>query len=78
MTAPADDDFLFRQGATMGLGKTRFHDYRKVYGLFDLPNVTIFKKQIRLYLGDIYLLSEGSVRDEQLKMVKFLATCLVC
>jgi acyl-CoA dehydrogenase len=47
-TAPVNDDFLFHQGATKGLGKTRFHDYRAVYKQFDLPNVNIFKKQIRL------------------------------
>ncbi|MDX1453715.1 MAG: acyl-CoA dehydrogenase, partial [Oleiphilaceae bacterium] len=43
-----NDDFLFEQGPTKGLGKTRFHDYRKIYSQFDLPNVKIFKKQIRL------------------------------
>ncbi len=42
------DTFLFQQGPTRGLGKIRFHDYRKVYGSLDLPNVKLFKKQIRL------------------------------
>ena len=43
-----NDDFLFDQGPTRGLGKIRFHDYRPVYNSVDLPNVQIFKKQIRL------------------------------
>ena len=45
---PKNDDFLFNQGPTRGLGKIRFHDYRIAYNKVDVPNVTIFKKQIRL------------------------------
>jgi len=47
-TEPINDDFLFNQGPARGLGKVRFHDYRIVYNRVDLPNVNIFKKQIRL------------------------------
>ena len=43
-----NDDFLFNQGPTRGLGKIRFHDYKIAYNSVDLPNVNIFKKQIRL------------------------------
>ena len=43
-----NDDFLFNQGPTKGLGKIRFHDYKKVYKQFSSPNLKIFKKQIRL------------------------------
>jgi acyl-CoA dehydrogenase len=43
----ADDTFLFHQGPTKGLGKIRFHDYRETYEKFDLPNVEVFKKQIK-------------------------------
>jgi acyl-CoA dehydrogenase len=42
-----DDTFLFAQGPTKGLGKIQFHDYRPVYDAVDLPNVNVFKKQIR-------------------------------
>ena len=45
---PKNDDFLFNQGPTRGLGKIRFHDYRIAYNKVDVPNVNIFKKQIRL------------------------------
>ena len=43
----ADDTFLFHQGPTKGLGKIRFHDYRKTYDAFDLPNIEVFKSQIK-------------------------------
>ena len=42
----ANDDFLFEQGPTKGLGKIRFHDYNVAYGSVDLPNVNVFKEQI--------------------------------
>jgi len=43
----ADDTFLFHQGPTRGLGKIRFHDYRETYDRFDLPNIEVFKRQIK-------------------------------
>ncbi|MBF0301821.1 MAG: acyl-CoA dehydrogenase [Desulfamplus sp.] len=43
---PANDDFLFDQGATKGLGKTLFHDFNKAYASVDLPNIAIFREQI--------------------------------
>lgn len=69
MTDSKNDDFLFNQGATKGLGKTRFHDYRKIYDEFDLPNVNIFKKQIRLLK---LLLVVGKPSKEQIKDFDFL------
>ena len=44
-----NDNFLFDQGATKGLGKIRFHDYRPVYEGSGLPNVQIFTRQIGLF-----------------------------
>jgi acyl-CoA dehydrogenase len=44
-----NDDFLFHQGPTKGLGKIRFHDYRPIYGSSSLPNVRIFAEQIELF-----------------------------
>ena len=43
---PKHDEFLFRQGPTRGLGKIRFHDFHLAYGLYDSPNLAIFRKQI--------------------------------
>lgn len=45
-TDSANDDFLFNQGPTKGLGKIRFHDFNIAYNSVNLPNVDIFKKQI--------------------------------
>jgi acyl-CoA dehydrogenase len=42
----ANDDFLFNQGPTRGLGKIQFHDFAIAYDSVDLPNANIFKKQI--------------------------------
>jgi acyl-CoA dehydrogenase len=41
----ADDAFLFAQGRAGGLGRVRFHDYRKAYASRDLPNVRVFRRQ---------------------------------
>ena len=43
-----DDTFLFNQGPTRGLGKIRFHDFNIAYNSIDLPNLAIFKEQIKL------------------------------
>ena len=40
-----NDDFLFDQGPTRGLGKIRFHDYEPIFKRFDVPNVTLFAEQ---------------------------------
>jgi acyl-CoA dehydrogenase len=45
----ANDDFLFQQGATRGLGGIQFHDYRPVFDAVDLPNVNIFKEQLETF-----------------------------
>jgi acyl-CoA dehydrogenase len=43
-----NDDFLFAQGPTRGLGKIQFHDYASVFDAYDLPNVNVFQQQIAL------------------------------
>lgn len=48
ITEPRNDDFLFAQGATKGLGKIQFHDYHLAYGSVSLPNVAVFQEQIEL------------------------------
>jgi acyl-CoA dehydrogenase len=42
----ANDDFLFNQGPTRGLSRIQFHDYNLAYGLYNLPNVCLFREQI--------------------------------
>jgi len=61
----ANDDFLFQQGATKGLGKIQFHDYQIAYGASDLPNVNVFKQQIEV-LKQMLLAApptEGQTKD---------------
>ena len=41
-----NDDFLFQQGPTKGLGGIQFHDYAAAYDSVDLPTVNVFKEQI--------------------------------
>ena len=45
---PTNDDFLFNQGATRGLGKIQFHDSALAYNSVDLPNINVFKQQIEV------------------------------
>ena len=44
-----NDDFLFNQGPTKGLGSVQFHDYNIAYNSVDLPNVNVFKQQIEAF-----------------------------
>ncbi len=64
-----NDDFLFNQGPTRGLGMIRFHDYKKVYKTVQLPNVKIFRKQIRL-LKTLLMIARPD--SEQSKDIDFL------
>ncbi|TQJ00972.1 acyl-CoA dehydrogenase [Amycolatopsis cihanbeyliensis] len=49
-TDPADDEFLFRQGAARGLSKVRFHDWRDTYARYaHLPNVAVFTEQANAF-----------------------------
>ena len=43
-----DDTFLFNQGPTRGLGKIQFHDFNIAYNSINLPNLTVFKEQIKM------------------------------
>ena len=66
---PTNDDFLFNQGATRGLGKIQFHDSALAYGSLDLPNLNIFKEQIEV-LKEFLLTATPS--KEQAKDIDFL------
>lgn len=75
MTAPVNDDFLFAQGATRGLGKIQFHDYDLAYKSVDLPNVDVFKKQIATF-KEFLLASamDAKTAAAQAKDIDFLLT----
>ena len=66
---PENDDFLFNQGATKGLGKIQFHDYMTAYTSVDLPNVGVFKAQIEALKA---LLLSAPPSKEQTRDIYFL------
>ncbi len=68
-TDPANDEFLFQQGPTRGLGKIRFHDYRIAYSRLNLPNIEIFKSQIEVLKT---FLTTATPSAEQTKDIDFL------
>lgn len=68
-TEPVNDDFLFDQGPTRGLGKIRFHDYNLAYDSVDLPNAQILKGQIGMLKK---LLVSAPPTEEQTRDIDFL------
>ena len=66
---PKNDDFLFNQGATKGLGKIRFHDFNTAYNSVDLPNIHVFKEQIEIFKE---FLMTATPSQEQSKNIDFL------
>ncbi len=68
-TDATHDEFLFNQGPTQGLGKIQFHDYAQAYNSIDLPNVKVFRGQIK---GLKRLLALAGPSKEQIKDFDFL------
>jgi acyl-CoA dehydrogenase len=66
---PVNDDFMFNQGPTRGLGKIRFHDYNLSYDSIDLANVNRFKEQISIFKE---FLMTAAPDQEQIKDIDFL------
>jgi acyl-CoA dehydrogenase len=64
-----NDDFLFNQGPTRGLGNIRFHDFNIAYSSMDLPNITIFRGQIEVLKQ---LLVQAAPDTAQIKDIDFL------
>ena len=65
----ANDDFLFDQGPTKGLGKIRFHDYNIAYASRDTPNLSVFREQIEAFKG---MLFAAPPDENQRKDIDFL------
>lgn len=66
-----NDDFLFHQGPARGLGKIQFHDYNLAFDRHDLPNVNVFKDQIKTFKE---FLSVATPNQAQRKDIDFLLT----
>ncbi|MEP7121630.1 MAG: acyl-CoA dehydrogenase [Byssovorax sp.] len=71
MDQAKNDDFLFAQGATSGLGKIRFHDYAPAFDAYRLPNVSLFQEQIAVLKE---LLATATPDEAQRKDLDFLMT----
>jgi acyl-CoA dehydrogenase len=68
-TDGVNDDFLFEQGPTKGLGKIQFHDYNIAYNSVDLPNVGIFRQQIEVFKE---FMTQATPDEAQQKDIDFL------
>jgi acyl-CoA dehydrogenase len=69
MDQPGDDTFLWKQGPTRGLSKIRFHDYKPIFAAKDLPNLRVFRRQVRMLKA---LLASARPSKEQAKDIDFL------
>jgi acyl-CoA dehydrogenase len=70
-----NDDFLFHQGPTKGLGKIQFHDYHLAYQSLSLPNIDLFKTQIEVFKQFLIVsASDAAASGEQSKDIGFLLT----
>ena len=69
MSGAGDDEFLWRQGPTRGLGKIRFHDWRAAYAaMAHVPNVARFTEQAEAFTS---LLLTAPPQGEQLTDLDF-------
>ncbi|MBI5843442.1 MAG: acyl-CoA dehydrogenase [Deltaproteobacteria bacterium] len=71
LNGPEDDTYLFKQGKTRGYGKIQFHDYNIAYNSVDLPNVNVFKEQIKAY-KDFLMASGMELGNQMLNDFDFL------
>lgn len=67
--APKNDDFLFDQGPTRGLGKILFHDYKIAFENYDLSNVNLFQEQVAVFKE---FLAMATPDESQKKDIDFL------
>ncbi len=67
----ANDDFLFDQGPTKGLGRIKFHDYRAAFAHFTCPNVGVFQEQVDVFTE---MLTAAPPSDAQRKDLDLLMT----
>jgi acyl-CoA dehydrogenase len=70
---PRNDDFLFNQGPTKGLGSIQFHNYRQAYDSVNLPNVNVFKEQIEVFKQFLIVsASDATAAMKQARDIDFL------
>lgn len=71
LNGPENDDYLFQQGTTRGYGKIQFHDYNIAYNSVDLPNINVFKEQIKAFV-DWLMISGMELKDQMMNDFDFL------
>ncbi len=71
MNGDQNDDYLFNQGKTRGYAKIQFHDFRKTYGTKKLPNIEIFKEQIKAY-EEFLMVSGMELKDQMMNDFDYL------
>jgi acyl-CoA dehydrogenase len=71
----ANDEFLFNQGPTKGLGKIQFHDYNIAYNSVDLPNVNVFKQQIKAFKNFLVKATPDAKQAKDIDYLLALGDC---
>ncbi len=64
--SPVNDDFLFEQGPTRGLGKILFHDYKIAFENYDLPNVNLFQEQVAVFKEFLAMATPDEVQKKDI------------
>ncbi len=66
----ANDDFLFDQGPTKGLGRIKFHDWVRAFDNYaSVPNVKRFREQLDVFH---YAIADHQPTEEQRRDIDFL------
>lgn len=71
MNGAQNDDYLFQQGPTRGYGKIQFHDYHIAYNSKNLPNIEVFKEQIKAY-EEFLVVSGMELKDQMMNDFDYL------
>lgn len=71
MNSVQNDGYLFQQGPTRGYAKIQFHDFRKTYASKDLPNIEIFKEQIKA-CEEFLMVSGMALKDQMMNDFDYL------
>ncbi|MCP3921000.1 MAG: acyl-CoA dehydrogenase [Desulfobacterales bacterium] len=71
MNGSENDEYLFNQGKTRGYAKIQFHDFRKTYATKNLPNIEIFKEQIKAY-EEFLMVSGMELKDQMMNDFDYL------
>jgi acyl-CoA dehydrogenase len=66
-----DDTYLFNQGKTRGYAKIQFHDHHLAYNSKNLPNIDVFKEQIKAF-EEFLMVSGIELQDQMMNDFDYL------